>query len=274
MACLWVFTALVIFLAFPASLTLPANWQRVSDAEPQQPIKLIIAVKLINTDWLDERFWAVSNPQSPDYGQHLNFDEIAKVVRARPGAVDRIISLLRRHHVTTIDVTLGENYVITQMSCASANQMFSTTFGSYMNEEYPEIVVHKATAYVIPEEIADDIDFVLGVDNFPTVSPQYRTRIRRKPLLAGKLGITPPTILQSYNISSYQSSSPGNSQAVASFLDQFFKPSDLSEFQKRYDVPSDPINKVVGKNNDRDPGIEASLDVQYITGVGRKVATW
>ena len=43
-------------------------------------IRLSFAMKLINTDWLDERFWAVSNPQSPDYGQYLSFDEIAKKV--------------------------------------------------------------------------------------------------------------------------------------------------------------------------------------------------
>ena len=143
-----------------------------------------------------------------------------------------------------------------------------------MNVDYPEIVVQKATSYMIPDEIADDIDFVLGIDNFPTVSPQYGTCVKRKPFLAGNFGVTPPTILQSYNISSYESSSPGNSQAVASFLNQYFKPSDLRQFQEHYDVPSNPIDKIVGENNDERPGLEASLDVQYITGVGRKVATW
>lgn len=160
------------------------------------------------------------------------------------------------------------------MKCTSANQIFNTTFASYINKDFPEIVVHKATSYTIPDEIADDIDFVLGIDNFPAVSPQYATTVRRKPLLSDDLGTTPSTILQSYNISSYESSSPGNSQAVSAFLNQYFKPSDLARFQSHFEVPTNPIAKVVGENNDRKPGLESSLDVQYITGVGRKVATW
>ena len=143
-----------------------------------------------------------------------------------------------------------------------------------MNVDHPEIVVQKSTSYTIPDEIADDIDFVLGIDNFPAVSQQHRIHAKRQPLLADRLGITPPTIWQSYNISSYESSSPDNSQAVAAFQTEYFKPSDLSQFQEYYDVPSNPIDKIVGGNDDSNPTVEASLDVEYITGVGRKVATW
>lgn len=68
----------------------------MSNADKDQPIRVIFAMKLINTDWLDERFWAVSNPKSPEYGHYMTFDEIALEVRAKPGATDRIVTLLRR----------------------------------------------------------------------------------------------------------------------------------------------------------------------------------
>jgi tripeptidyl-peptidase-1 len=267
-------TTFIFFLFLPSSLTLTGSWMRVSDAGPEKYIKLTFAVKLINTDWLDKRFWAVSNPQSPDYGRYLNFDEIAGKVKARSGATDRIITLLRSHGVTKIDVTVGENYIVTYMTCASANRIFSTTFSSYTNVGYPEVIIEKATNYKIPEEIADDIDFILGIDDFPTVSQQYRTRAKMQPLQRGQSQITPSTIWQSYNISSYESSSPENSQAVAAFQTEYFKPSDLSQFQELYGVASSPIVNITGGNNDQEPTTEASLDVQYITGVGRKVATW
>jgi tripeptidyl-peptidase-1 len=143
-----------------------------------------------------------------------------------------------------------------------------------MNVEHPEIVVQKATNYRIPDKITGDIDFVLGLDNFPMVSQYYRTHAKRQPLQNVSLAITPPSIWQSYNISSYESSSPENSQAIAAFQNEFFNPSDLRRFQKKYSIPSNPVFKIVGGNNNNSPTLESSLDLQYITGVGRKVPTW
>lgn len=58
----------------------------------------------------------------------------------------------------------------------------------------------------------------------------------------------------------------GNSQACAQFLGQYFTPSDLATFQQTYNLPPQPISRVVGKNDPNNVGIEASLDVEYITG--------
>lgn len=59
----------------------------------------------------------------------------------------------------------------------------------------------------------------------------------------------------------------GPSQGVALFGGQFYSPLDLDAFQTKFKVP----HVVVQDLNDNDPGApgnEASLDVQYITGVG------
>ena len=147
--------------------------------------------------------------------------------------------------------------------------VLNTIFASHMNVVYPEIVVLKATSYTVP----DDIDFVLGIDNFPIISPQHICP-KGDHLLSDNVATTPLTILQSYNIVSYESTSPENSQAVAAFQDNYFSSSDLRQFQEQFDVPSNPIDKIVGGNKDMIPRLKPSIDVQYITGVGRKVATW
>ena len=59
-----------------------------------------------------------------------------------------------------------------------------------------------------------------------------------------------------------------------SFLKQFFNPRDLSEFQANFSLPAKPIAKVLGYNNGSDPGLEAELDVEYISAAGRNVDTW
>lgn len=56
-------------------------------------------------------------------------------------------------------------------------------------------------------------------------------------------------------------------KAVVSFLEQYYSPRDLLQFQKLYQTPVLPIEQTYGPNEATKPGIEASLDVQYLTGV-------
>ena len=79
---------------------------------------------------------------------------------------------------------------------------------------------------------------------------------------------------QLHNVTIDQATSKGGpSQGVALFGGQFYSPSDLDAFQSKYGVP----HVVVEDLNDNEPGTpgnEASLDVQYITGLGAGVPTW
>jgi len=49
----------------------------------------------------------------------------------------------------------------------------------------------------------------------------------------------------------------------------------LSAFCKQYDASSDcSIKKFIGQNTGSQPGIESMLDVEYMTGVAKGIATW
>jgi len=56
---------------------------------------------------------------------------------------------------------------------------------------------------------------------------------------------------------------------VTAFLEQYYTESDLQKFYKQYfpSLVGTPMSKVVGPNN-APPGIEASLDVEYMTTLG------
>jgi tripeptidyl-peptidase-1 len=54
---------------------------------------------------------------------------------------------------------------------------------------------------------------------------------------------------------------------VVSFLGQYYSAQDLQQFQKLYGTPVLPIEHTFGPNDPTAPGVEASLDVQYLTGV-------
>lgn len=76
----------------------------------------------------------------------------------------------------------------------------------------------------------------------------------------------PKSIRDLYNIS-VQPPNPKNLQAVVSFLGQFYSPDDLAQFQTQFSLPTLPIEKTLGDNDPSNPGTEASLDVQYLTGI-------
>ncbi len=86
--------------------------------------------------------------------------------------------------------------------------------------------------------------------------------------------VTPIYIDKQYNISGYTSTNPQNSQAVAAFVEQYFDPSDLRMFQKKFNLPLKPITKIVGRNSPSKPGSEDTSDVEYISATGRNVDTW
>lgn len=68
-----------------------------------------------------------------------------------------------------------------------------------------------------------------------------------------------------------------NTQCVPSFYDEAWDPSDLELFYK-HSLPKDSLPPVIakgGRKNTPDrPSTEASLDIQYITGVGRNATTY
>lgn len=65
----------------------------------------------------------------------------------------------------------------------------------------------------------------------------------------------------------YHAMLPCLAKAVASFLNQFYSPSDLTKFQTKFKLTPLSIENTIGPNQANKPGVEASLDVQYLTGM-------
>jgi subtilase family serine protease len=83
---------------------------------------------------------------------------------------------------------------------------------------------------------------------------------------------TPEKLRALYKVPNPVGTHPANSQAVVSFEEQYWSMSDLQRFFEatgtRPIVPT-----VIGYNDDSNPGGEASLDIQWIAGVGQGVPT-
>jgi len=103
-------------------------------------------------------------------------------------------------------------------------------------------------------------------DNFP---------LHRRQAEEPGSNITPQVIKSLYKIGNRVGGSKLSSQAVAEFEQAYFYPSDILEFEKLYNLPIQPIAKIIGPNDPENGYLgEATLDTEYIIGVGTNIPSW
>lgn len=232
-------------------------------------VQVVLAIKQTNVEWLESTLAMVSDPDSTKYGEYLTFQEISQYVYGDPLAVTKVRTLLNSFGIEP-KFTIGETFAVADVNASIVEEMFGANLYEYQHKVHQKLFVIRSIDSVIPNSLMGHVDFVAGISDFPSTRIQPQSR----PTIFPSGDVTPQIIEKAYNIDNYTSSNPNNSQAIASFLGQYFNQDDLSSFQTQYGLPSNPVAKIVGTNNPSDPGMEASLDVQYITSTGRNVPTW
>lgn len=241
-------------------------------------VKVIIGLKQTNRDWLETTLHEVSDPSSSKYGQYMSLEEITKMVHGHPDSVAELNQVFGYHGIQP-DYTLGRGFAVVQLPVGVAERIFAAKFYKFQHKVVKGATLLRSLSYSLPVSLVPHVSFVSGIaGNFPKLlknrPPGSRNSSPRGSVSNDTGDITPSVIEKSYNISGYISTNGSNSQAVASFLGQYFSPEDLKDFQKENEIPPNPVSKVIGTNDQSNQGIEANLDVQYITGVGRNVDTW
>mmetsp|Transcript_9236 Transcript_9236/g.18500 ORF Transcript_9236/g.18500 Transcript_9236/m.18500 type:complete len:397 (-) Transcript_9236:26-1216(-) len=128
--------------------------------------------------------------------------------------------------------------------------------------------------YEIPDELAEIIDFVVGLQGFPYSDWKPTTYEITSTRLGGN---TPDTINSLYDITAPTTSCNCDaSQAVVEFSSANYSPSDLQVFFQKYapQLEGQTIENIYGNNNaDGFTSVEANLDVQYIMAIGGFIPT-
>jgi len=266
--------AVIVNLLFLSLLSVAASeWMKTGMPYRLLTRRITFAIKQHNSDWLKGRLRAVSYPDSPEYGDYMNFDEIAKHVYGKPDSVAAVLAYLERSGIASsqVDFTIGNDFAVAYLPVHQVEALFNTKLYEFRSFECQEgKIISSENEIELPTALKNHLDFVTGIYGFPKCDQSKLSRFNT----TLNLGVTPETIAADYNTSKYTSTNPSNSQGIAGFLKQYYDPKDLAIFQRRYDIPVKPIVKVVGKNIDDDPGAEANLDVQYISATGRGVDTW
>ena len=260
------------------------GWVEKEKVGPQTVLELSFALKQKNVDQLEELLLEVSNPDSKLYGKYLSVDQITELISPTKQTIGVVKSWLANLGVTNCQLTLNKDFLLCTMPCQVAESvLLGSDFCYFHHNKLSKRVIRSTSRYFVPEDVAEHLDFVGGVHRFPAVN-YITTKTERLPVLDKTqvggihIGITPKVLRQKYNLRNTDvGSHPDNSQVVAQFLEQYFSNGDLSEFMTMFVGSEFPhrntIDKIIGPNGSPS-GVEASLDTQYIMGLGANISTW
>ena len=252
--------------------------------------EVIFAIKQKNMDELSSILHDVSDPSSPNYGQHWTREEVSDLT-SNPEARDAVLSYLDLVGASITSITLGEEFIIANAPIAVWERMFKTEFFTFHQKLIDNRVVKVARAekYWIPRELDSHVEAVFNIVNMYQVSHGNlqqstnppRTSSEREKTLDDKEGtpewmmwstITPYRLKLYYNMSNDVRGVNFSTQAIFATIGQHFSPADGVAFRKMAGLPQQTIkytknaNDTVCKMNSGRCG-ESSLDLQYIMGM-------
>ncbi|KAA1473458.1 family S53 protease [Dentipellis sp. KUC8613] len=261
---------------------------------PSDDHVLTLGMALIenNRDGLVERLYAVSTPDSPDYGNHLSKEDVEAMVAPAPSTVAAVKAWLTAHNLSAESVSPAGDWMSLNMTVKQANKLLAADYCAFADDSGRQTI--RTLSYSIPPSLKKHLDFVHPTIGFPVPIVGGPTTMKHysDADLVSQDAITTDSVPAScakhftpacaealYGIPKRNATQTNNRLAVSGFLDQYASKSDLKTFLKRYrpDLPSSTTftTKLIddGKNYQSHPGIEANLDTQYTVGIASHVPT-
>jgi len=246
--------------------TMFLNWEKVSPAPIDAELTFTVLFKQNNVGVLEYELNRRANPVSKYYGQWLSQNEIDSILYR-----DFSPELLDWLDEPSLYCTYTVGSAICTSDVSFLNIFFNTQIDTYKHIKSGNIVYTGINSgFYIPTYLYNEIDVVLGIADLPD------SVFKDQPILSTMSDdsyiISPESIRSLYNMNVSYNTSNVSSQSVAEFInDECFNLDDLNTFLK--DNDKSPVN-ISRKNfwatcdvTTDNPDIEASLDIQYQTGV-------
>ncbi|EFC40019.1 predicted protein [Naegleria gruberi] len=249
------------------SLNIPSVWQQLPLSDNlSERVVLTFALKNRNVEWLQRIFENVNNPMHRDYEKYLTMKQVSDITS--PQQTNLVIEYLNSiPDCSILNISKHGNLITVKISLQSVNLHLNAKMKPFVHKETKEIIFRSLNGFSLPLEISKIVKTVFGIHHFPHGNAKKKFTAAQS-----SHPITPKEIWNRYNVSLPTSINGQSSQAIASLLGQFYNSNDLSQFQHMYNLTQmQPI--VNGDNNNGKPGMEASLDIQYIMGIAQGINT-
>lgn len=250
------------------------GWEKVGLAEENAQIELTFLLKQTNLQELARTAMAVSDPRSDSYGNHLSLEEVNTLTAPTQNAVVSIDRFLQQHGVTAVHRNGNSDTIRVSVPIKVAESMLETTYYRFTHKASGTTAL-RAHNYTLPSSVAANLDLVAPTVKFPGIRKGPRQVAKNLQQSAPLRTNTPSSLRELYNVGSVMGNASSNIQSCTAFLNQFFEQKDLTEFWQKYYPELAALKeeiKTIGPDGSNS-GIEAALDIEYITAMGAGVAT-
>lgn len=251
------------------SSVIPPGFELSTTAlDPAFVVPFSIALKQQNIQKLTAMFEEISNPLHINYGQYLTHKEIISIVGPGQEASKKINAFLPEcflcaSHGDVIKCSA-------QVDCIE--RTFETKLVNVKHSSSGLELIRQIGNFSIPCSLSSVIDFVSPFHLYTV--PAQRKKIHN-PVGAGDQFVAPETLTLVYNIT--EKGDSRSTQGVAEFGpgNWPYEPSDLLKFAKLTNtVIAPPQFFGPSVNNSGGATDEASLDIQYVGGIGSGNTNW
>ncbi|KAI9907497.1 hypothetical protein PsorP6_003725 [Peronosclerospora sorghi] len=259
---------------------------QLSRAEPDDVVPLVIGLFPKDFGALEREFYDVSNPTHPQYGQYLAQDRIDDLSYPGDGVLNGIHNWVANFsHGDSMGTYLAtSNLYKVLMKVRDIENLLDTELHHFEAIKTENIlsstkrrILRAVRAVSLPEHLKDAVSFV-NVNTHPLGLRALEAFSLEDASLEDDTGDTLAVIRRTYGIpGNLVVRNASNTQCVPSFYNESFDPADLYTFFGEYlpgETPPPIIHKGNRINKPKRASTEASLDVQYITGVSRNATTY
>jgi len=273
-------TLRTLLLVVAYSLVSAANgisesWVITGHAPPANLITVRLALAQRNLDELEQRFWQISDPRSPMYGDFMTAAEIGVLIGQHDNVEQIKTWAGSLGCVIAQSVVETRDYVHLTMPVSCAERAFAVKLYSFLSADQKQSLIWSQAPPKLP--LQSIVVAIHGLEVPMTVKRRLR-RVSAEGQISKEPGdqVTPAVLASLYGYTSDDTTNYGAAVALAEFEDDCFIPSDIQTFLSNYSLPKHNITRIVGFDDTVDGYLaESSLDVQYAMAVaGPSVDAW
>ncbi|KAI5920444.1 tripeptidyl-peptidase 1 [Camillea tinctor] len=274
--------------------SVPKGWAEVRSASPEEPISLRIALPQQHAAALEQAVLEMSTPGHPNYGMHMNRNELRSFTAPTAQSVNSVVDWLAESNIKAL---VDNDWITFSTTVGTANELLDTTFAWYQYENggSPKL---RTLSYSVPDDVASHIDLVQPTTRFGQLGAKrstifemqiisdsataeqedvFKTEAVEAVADCNVARITPACLKSLYNIK-YTPDTEGNLVSFASYLEEYARYDDLQTFEEQYATSAvgqnftvELINGGLNDQDSNDDSGEANLDIQYILGVSAPI---
>jgi tripeptidyl-peptidase-1 len=264
----------------------PGNWRLASAAvDPHEQLDVTFGLYRQRVAEMESIFFQVSNPEHEEWGNHLSSKDMAALVAPSKASVRKVIGWLSSSGITKIVVGPHSDYIRATATIEQLETLLAVTFRRFQLHDGTGGALSRVVEEVrLPHDMADIVEVVGGITGFPINSIRASGSGKQQKVNSPQTVVTPALLYSVYNVTEFPATPAGqyNIQSFFQAQGQYVDASDLTLFCNAYLANSGianlsakcQITKYIGPNVPSVPGVESSLDSQYILSTSHGTETW